>query len=147
MRNVFLDEIIIRQKDTMKKSFRFIILFLISLLLLACEKNSEKDTVTYTILSGACGTINLVGNIGPDFNTALDSLETIREPFLTGGCPGSPCYDYYVDVDTLSIDYSLDDREFLGVIFKDVGNSISIFSMSDVIDTYGYYYTIHWCDD
>ena len=56
-----------------------------------CEKSTDQDSIEYRILSGACGTINLVNKIGYDFNSALDSLESIRESSLTGGCPEPPC--------------------------------------------------------
>ena len=88
-----------------------------------------------------------INKIGEDFNSALDSLVAIRESFLNGGCPEPPCYDYYIDVDTMNIEYNSDDRKFIGIIFKNISNDIPIFSMTDVLDTYGYYYTIDWCDD
>ena len=131
----------------MMKRISLLLILLPSIQLMNCEKSTDQDSVEYTILSGACGTITLVDKIGDDFNTALASLESIRESSLTGGCPESPCYNYYIDVDTLSIDYDSDNREFIGVIFKNIANDLPIFTMADVIDTYGYYYTINWCED
>jgi hypothetical protein len=131
----------------MKKLARFIAIYLISFQLLNCERGSDEDKIEYTILSGACGTISLDSKIGNDFFSALDSLITLRESSLTGGCPGAPCYNYYIDTDTLGIDYDSDNREFIGIIFKDISSDLPIFAMSDVIDTYGNYYTINWCDD
>jgi hypothetical protein len=124
-----------------------VLIFITSILLTNCEKSTDQDSVEYKILSGACGTISLVNKIGYDFNSALDSLVTIREPFLMGGCPETPCYNYYIDIDTLGIEYDSDNREFIGVIFRNIANDLSIFTMTDVIDTYGYYYKINWCDD
>jgi len=128
----------------MKKSVLFYSMFISSLLFFNCE---DKDKVEYTILAGACGTIELNGNIGDDFYSALDSLNSIKEPLLTGGCPGNPCYNYYIDTDTLTIDFTDDDRDFLGVTFKNVANNLSVFAMSDVLDTKGNYYSINWCED
>jgi hypothetical protein len=130
----------------MKKS-HLILLLVLSVQLQDCKKDTNTPLTYYTILEGACGSITPMGNIGSDFNSALDSLTRIREPLLTGGCPGAPCYDYYVAVDTFQIDYPTDDRDFLGVEFRDIGNDQPIFAMSDVIDSYGNYYSIHWCND
>jgi hypothetical protein len=129
------------------KKFRLILMLLLILPLQHCKKDSDTPLIYYTILEGACGSITPMGNIGSDFNSALDSLTRIREPLLTGGCPEAPCFDYYVTVDTLGIDYPADERDFLAVTFNDIGNDQPIFAMSDVIDSYGNYYTIHWCND
>ncbi len=131
----------------MKKTILLIFSFLVSLMILNCEKDDDSQTIKYSILSGACGTIELVDSIGYNFNSALDSLQAIREPMLRGGCPEPPCYSYYVDVDTLDIDFDSDTRIFLGIRFINIADDVLIFAMSDVIDSYGNYYTISWCED
>jgi hypothetical protein len=131
----------------MKNIVQYLLILCLLLFIYACKKESGLASNEYKILSGACGTIELNGKIGDNFNAAKDSLIQIREPSLTGGCPEDPCYNYYLETDTFRIDFDADNRTFLGITFKNSENNLSIFSMSDVLDSQGNHYNLNWCVD
>jgi hypothetical protein len=108
-------------------------MFVISLQFTNCKKEGIPYPVEYKIISGPGWKIQLVDKIGNDFNSALDSLMILHQQFLNGN-------QYYVEVDTLKIDFDSDKREFMNIVFKDAWNNRSF--LSDVIDSYGYIYRI-----
>jgi hypothetical protein len=117
----------------------FSMLFIIILLIVSCEKEHNENKNEYKILSGACGTISFVDDIGKDFSTARDSLISIRKPFIGN--------DYIIEEVEMEIDYNNDNRDFKGIIFRSGSNQTLIISMEDVLDSFGNYYFINWCPD
>ena len=54
---------------------------------------------------------------------------------------------YYIDKDTISVDFKYDDRLFISHGFRRLKDNQYIFSIVDVIDSNGNYFIINWCDD
>jgi len=88
--------------------------------------NSTPDLTQIRIKERPSETLEYVGEIGSDFDTALDSLrklinipsEIIKEP--------------------LEVLFDYDSRLFFGIIYGECGN------YSDVLDTKGNYYLRSW---
>jgi hypothetical protein len=119
---------------------------IITILTFGCQEHEQLNT-QYEILSGACGTLTFKDKIGNDINSASDSLEILQQELLTGGCPGNPCHNYNIEKRIIEVNFNKDRRDFYGFIFKDSTNNLSLFAMSDVLDTEGNYYFISWCSD
>ena len=118
---------------------RFFILSLFSLLTLGAQAQdtlyqnnsvTSPDLTQIRIKDNPGETLEYIGKIGNDFNTALDSLrklkgissEIIKEP--------------------LEVIFDYDDRLFFGISYGECG------MYSDVLDTKGYYYLKTWyCSD
>lgn len=112
---------------------QFFISFLFLTLLVACDnvthdENGEisPDLTQIRIKEIPSETLEYIGEIGTDFDTALDSLkkrkgiisEIIKEP--------------------LEVLFDFDNRLFWGIIYGDCGN------YTDVLDTKGNYYLRSW---
>ena len=104
--------------------------------LISCSKEHYEK---FDIISGGCGSIAFVDQIGSDFNTALDSLIAIRAAMIG--------VDYDVEEVPMEIEFHDDNRVFKGIKFIRASDHIMIFGMSDVLDSYGNYYMIIWCPD
>ena len=100
---------------------------LLATLFIACDKSSENqpDLTAIRIKERPCETLEYVGKIGNDFDSALDSLryfniisEVIKQP--------------------LEVLFDYDDRKFYGIVYDDCGN------YTDVLDTKGNYYLRTW---
>ncbi len=120
------------------KQLLFSILFVI--LFIACDNNSEYpaieepvDLTELKIKGRPCETLEYVGKIGNDFNSALESLRSLKNIPLS------------ILIDTLEVLFDHDDREFYGIVYL----SIAMFpSQSMVLDTKGNYYWIKYhCPD
>lgn len=143
----------------MKKMFNIMILLV--LFGFSCKKeksdieerntkyNSEAifDTIKeFKIIKGYCGSINYISKIGIDYQTAEDSLlKTITLP--NSGCPNNPCQEYLIYKDTIIIDFKLDNRKFIAIVFKDIQDKMQIMAPSEVLDERGNHYRINWCQD
>lgn len=128
------------------KQILFSILFVT--LFFACDENSEEsmfyENKTFPIIHGACGSIMYQGRIGNNFDSALDSLIKRREPMIYAN---TWVKEYYIEKETMTIDFNYDNRMFYSIGFIDKVQKIHIFSLSDVIDSNGNYFTILWCED
>ena len=122
------------------KQIVFSILF--AALIVACDKDSETsaDTNQNTETSADLTQIRIkerpgemleyVGEIGSDFDTALDSLRKLKDILSE------------IIKEPLEVLFDYDNRLFFGIIYGDCGN------YSDVLDTKGNYYLRSWyCSD
>jgi len=123
--------------------------FLLSLFFTSCKKTFTDDETlfkkhkTFKIIDGACGSIKYQGKIGNNFDSALDSLIKLREPFIYGN---PRVEEYYIEKEIMTIDFKYDDRVFFSIGFTD-SRGLHIFSLTDVIDSKGSYFVIRWCKD
>ncbi len=95
---------------------KILLSIIITILTFGCQEDEQLDT-HYEILSGACGTLTFKDKIGNDINSASDSLEILRQELLTGGCPGRPCHNYYIEKRKIEVNFNKDRRDFYGFIF------------------------------
>jgi hypothetical protein len=107
------------------------------------EETIFKETKTFKIIQGPCGTITYQNRIGTDFNQALDSIIILKKPFLEGLTSD----EYYIDKETVSVDFENDDRTFIAIGFRRIKDDIYIFSVSSVLDSKGNHFVINWCED
>ncbi|MDR1793616.1 MAG: hypothetical protein LBR36_09325 [Bacteroidales bacterium] len=56
-------------------------------------------------------------------------------------------FEYYIEKDTVYVDFKDDDRIFVLIGFRRQDNNQYVFSTSDAIDNLGYHYAIYWCED
>jgi len=117
------------------KKIVFTILF--ATLFVACDKdtgdnnlvtspNSTPDLTQIRIKERPSETLEFIGEIGVDFDTALDSLRKIKHiPSEITKQPLEVLFDY-------------DNRSFFGIVYGGCGN------YSDVLDTKGNYYLRSW---
>ncbi len=103
-----------------------------------------KKNQIFKITKGPCGDIRYESKIGQDYELALDSLVKHRMSILNAETNGE---GYYIDKDTISVDFKYDDRLFIAHGFRRVKDNQYIFSISDVIDSNGNYFIINWCED
>jgi hypothetical protein len=112
------------------KQILFFILF--ATFFVACDKNSEisPDLTTIRIKERPCETLEYVGRIGNDFNTALDSLRKLKN------------ISSEIIKEPLEVLFDYDNRQFFGITYGNCG------VYSDVLDTKGNYYLRTWhCPD
>lgn len=105
-------------------------LFVVFIILIAsCGKNrcSESDLYSIKIKDRPSETLVFVGQIGTDFESALDSLKQINS-----------LGDETIERTPLDVVFECDKRNFYGILYGDCGN------YSDVLDTKGYYYYRTW---
>lgn len=113
----------------------FTILF--ATLFVACDKvtnddnpvtspDSTPDLTQIRIKERPSETLEYVGKIGGDFDTALDSLRKIK--YIPSEIIKEP----------LEVLFDYDSRLFFGIIYGECGN------YSDVLDTKGNYYLRSW---
>lgn len=131
----------------MKGASTYIAAFLLTVLVVGCKKEETADPVGYRILSGSCGTAIFMDRIGVDRSDALDSLVIIRQPLISGGCPGNPCHTYRIEEIEVTLDFHEDEREFVAIRFVDAETGLILFSVDDILDSYGNYYSIYHCSD
>jgi hypothetical protein len=129
---------------------------LFAALLLACDKDSETlaDTTQNTEISAYLTQIRIkerpnemlqyVGEIGNDFDSALDSLIRKYEPILNtlakeGHYSGE---GYNINKEKINVEFSYDSREFILLTFTDKVNVYQILFSGDVIDEKGNYYRL-----
>ena len=117
------------------KQILFSILF--ATLFVACDKNSENpilenqpDLTEIRIKERPCETLEYVGKIGDDFDSALDSLRKLKSIYSE------------ITKEPLEVLFDYDNRQFFGMTYGDCG------MYSDVLDTKGSYYLRTWyCSD
>ncbi|MDR2962101.1 MAG: hypothetical protein LBU90_00445 [Bacteroidales bacterium] len=114
----------------------------------SCKK-IEDDPIfdtnkTFKIIHGACGKIIYKGRIGNDFDLAMDSLIKLQESAILSTTWSK---GYYVEKKILTIDFTYDNRTFYSIGFLDKVQNFPIFSLTDVLDSNGNYFVIHWCED
>ncbi|GHV36515.1 hypothetical protein FACS1894178_7840 [Bacteroidia bacterium] len=109
------------------KQILFFILF--ATLFVACDKDSENlpDLTTIGIKERPCETLEYIGRIGNDFDTALDSLRRLKN------------ISSEIIKEPLEVLFDYDNRQFFGITYGDCG------VYSDVLDTKGNYYLRTWC--
>ena len=135
----------------MRHSFLiFVFLYAFSTFFIACNKKTKDDDFNLTkgqsfkIIYGACGSIVYAEKIGSDIESALDYVIKLREPMVIA----EPWVkEYYIEKKLMTIDFNYDDREFYSIGFIDKDKNFHIFSLTDVIDSDGNYFYIHWCPD
>ena len=88
--------------------------------------DSSPDLTQIRIKERPCETLKYVGEIGSDFDTALDSLRKLKT------IPSE------IILDSLEVVFDYDSRLFFGIGNRDCGN------YSDVLDTKGNYYLRSW---
>lgn len=108
------------------KRLTFFILF--ATLVVACENNFENkpDLTKIRIADRPCETLEYIGKIGNDFDTALDSLRNLKNIYSE------------IVKEPLEVLFDNDNRKFYGIIQGDCA------MYSDVIDTKGNYYLRTW---
>ena len=105
---------------------------LFATLFVACDKNSENspDLTKIKIKERPCEMLEYVGEIGNDFDSALDSLRKRKN--ISSEVTKVP----------LEVLFDYDNRKFYGIVHDDCG------MYTDVLDTKGYYYLRLWyCPD
>jgi len=108
------------------------------------EETIFENNKVFSIIGG-CETIPYksiiyTGRIGNDFDSALDSLITLKKQSSTISIENC-----FIETEMITIDFTYDDRLFYIVGFMD---SIRHFYVSlDVIDSKGNYFDIIWCED
>ena len=102
----------------------------------ACDENSENpilnqpDLTEIGIKARPCEMLEYVGEIGNDFDSALDSLRKLKSIFSD-----------IINV-PLEVLFDYDNRQFYGIAYGDCG------LYTDVLDTKGNYYLRSWyCPD
>ena len=108
----------------MKKA---VFIALLALLVLACAKNRQINLNNIRIKNNPAETLQYIGQIGIDFDSALDSLRILK-----------PHIGEEVSRVFLEVLFDDDDRLFYGIMYGDCGN------YSDVLDTKGCYYNRTW---
>ena len=108
------------------------------------EDPALKKNQVFKIIKGPCGDIRYESRIGQDYESALDSLVKKRMSFLNAETNAD---GYYIDKDTISVDFKYDNRLFIAHGFRRQKDNQYIFSIADVIDSNGNYFIINWCDD
>ena len=105
-------------------------IFLFATLFVACSTDETPvllpDLTQVRIKEKPGETLEYVGKIGSDFDTALDSLRKLKD------IPSE------VVKEPLEVLFDGDDRLFFGISYGDCG------MYSDVLDTKGYYYLRTW---
>lgn len=103
-------------------------LLLFTLLFITCDNDHvrEPDLSQIRIREDPSETLNYIGKIGIDFNSALDSLKILKD--ITSEITKEP----------LEVLFDYDDRIFWGISFGGCVN------YTDVLDTKGYYYLRTW---
>ncbi len=101
---------------------------LFTLLFITCDNDHvrEPDLSQIRIREDPSETLNYIGKIGIDFNSALDSLKILKD--ITSEITKEP----------LEVLFDYDDRIFWGISFGGCVN------YTDVLDTKGYYYLRTW---
>ncbi|MDR1981211.1 MAG: hypothetical protein LBQ39_06300 [Tannerellaceae bacterium] len=107
------------------------------------EEAIFEGVKTFGIIHGPCGTITYQNRIGNDFSQALDSLIKLDKPFLEGLTSD----EYYVEKETVTVDFNYDDRLFSAIGFRRIKDGVYIFSLSSVLDSKGNHFVINWCED
>ena len=100
--------------------FAFLLLFIVS-----CKKETACDLNNIRLKDYPEEKLLNVGSIGSDFNSALDSLKSIRN------ISDSTLW-FKIPLEVIS---NCDDRSFFGISTSDCGEH------TDVLDTKGQYYT------
>lgn len=136
----------------MKRMKKYLLLILL-ITFFSCDKNDPdeanhpdgafieeeyfKTAGPIEIIEGSCGYLNYLDRIGSDFETAYDSVIILmnhRRP--------DQIYLPNTQIDTLIVDYDLDDREFLKVFFFDEEN---YFVIGTFLDSNGNYFYDSGC--
>ena len=108
---------------------RILFSILLATILVACD-NNLPDLTKIRIKERPCEVLEYVGNIGNNFDTALDSLRILKN-----------IYSEIIKV-PLEVLFEYDNRQFFGIIYDDCG------MYTDVLDTKGNYYLRSWyCPD
>ena len=112
----------------MKRLFILSLLTLLAMIVPAQETqyNSNPDLTHIRIKDDPGETLDYIGKIGSDFDTALDSLRKLKA--IRSEIIKAP----------LEVIFDDDDRLFFGISYGDCG------MYSDVLDTKGYYYLRTW---
>ena len=122
------------------KQIIFLIVF--AVLFASCDKPCSCSG-EYTVDQHPCICIKFQGKIGNDFDSALDSLKKLHEPFFNtlateGHYSGK---GYYIEKEKLNVDFKDDDRAFFLLNYVDsVSNRFISIHYRDVLDEKGNYY-------
>jgi hypothetical protein len=126
----------------MKQIFIFSRTFILAFFLFSCEKPCTCNG-DYTVDKHPNICIKFKGNIGNDFDSALDSLKKWYEPkFNTLATEGHYSGEgYYIEQKQINVDFAEDDRVFFLLTFIDsVSVNLNYIATNDVIDEKGNYY-------
>jgi hypothetical protein len=100
---------------------------------IACDKNAkdlvlenQPDLTEIRIKENPDETLEYVGKIGNDFDSALDSLRNLKNIFSE------------IIKQPLEVLFDYDNRQFYGIVYGDCG------MYADVLDTKGNYYLRTW---
>jgi serpin B len=134
-------ELLTKKHTSMKTKALFVIMYVAGCLVMSAQAQQEEvpppkaylqtsfetpDLTNIRIKEDPGETLEYIGKIGNDFDTALDSLKTLKN--ITSEIIKEP----------LAVIFDYDDRLFFGIIYGDCG------MYSDVIDTKGNYYLRTW---
>ncbi|MBP5614742.1 MAG: hypothetical protein J6X35_11445 [Bacteroidales bacterium] len=119
----------------MKTVRKLLVYVVIMISFVACHKEipfiknkSDCDLTQIQLKDYPDETLKYIGQIGKDFDAALDSL------FRYLNCPSEVLYLKI----PIEVYFDCDNREFYGISFADEGEH------TDVLDTKGNYYTRKW---
>jgi len=97
----------------------------------------------YTVNQDPCECVVFQGEIGSDFDSALDSLKKLHAPLFNtlateGHYSGK---GYYIEKEKLNVDFTEDDRDFFRLTYVDsISNRFISIHYRDVLDENGNYY-------
>ena len=100
---------------------------------IACER--EREGIRYE-----GGFLIYNAKIGNNIEEAIDSVVRLKASDLNG-------IDYYIDKDTISVDYDKDDRLFVMLMFMYASTGFYMPTSSYVVDSYGNHYWIKYPKD
>lgn len=110
--------------------------------------NFEDETIfssakNFNVINGYGSSIVYIDRIGIDFYSAKDSL--MKKIILPdSGCPENPCQEFYLTLETMSIDFEFDNRIFTVLVFNEPVNMIPINTPCEVLDSRGNHFRIQW---
>ena len=112
----------------MKTKMVLVILLSCFFLFVACDKNPENspDLTEIRIKERPCEILEYVGEIGNDFDSALDSLRKLKN------------ISSEITKVSLEVLFDYDNRKFYGIVYDDCA------MYADVLDTKGNYYLRTW---
>jgi hypothetical protein len=136
------------------KSFYLPLFVLTTIAVLSCtqyETNSINMEESYSIEEGACGNIILNQKLGEDFEKAIQIFEAEKSEFYLSSCPDeNPCHEIrleYLDIEVTDSNGKSPEIVFKGIRILDKNTGEMVQSVSDVITSNGYHYSINWCPD
>lgn len=111
----------------------------------AVQEPAASSRLTHIRIMGRPGEqLEYVGEIGDDYDSALDSLQRKYDPWFSG-LVAEGHYSgegYIISEEKLSVDFSYDDRDFILLTFIDKANPYNYLITGDVLDGKGNYYRL-----